>query len=99
MANYNKQDLTIDTPYGVVTRRVKVTVDDTEVEISIIDPFAALWMITCPALGFLETIISDARPVFSMHIGKELTDGLEKYVFRAELDALVQYVQPWCGDV
>ena len=60
------------------------------VEISIIDPFSALWMITCPAFGFLETIISDARPVFSMHIGKELTDGLEKYVFRAELDALVQ---------
>ena len=29
LANYNKQDLTIDTPYGVVTRRVKVTVDDT----------------------------------------------------------------------
>ena len=54
LANYNKQDLTIDTPYGVVTRRVKVTVDDTEVEISIIDPFAALWMITCPALGFLD---------------------------------------------
>ena len=69
------------------------------VEISIIDPFSALWMITCPAFGFLETIISDARPVFSMHVGKELTDGLEKYVFRAELDALVQYVQPWCGDV
>ena len=69
------------------------------VEISIIDPFSALWMITCPALGFLETIISDARPVFSMHVGKELTDGLQKYVFRAELDALVQYVQPWCGDV
>ena len=60
------------------------------VEISIIDPFSALWMITCPAFVFLETLISDARPVFSMHIGKELTDGLEKYVFRAELDALVQ---------
>ena len=29
LANYNKPDLTIDTPYGVVTRRVKVTVDDT----------------------------------------------------------------------
>ena len=29
LANYNKQDLTIDTPYGVVTRRVKVAVDDT----------------------------------------------------------------------
>ena len=69
------------------------------VEISIIDPFSALWMITCPAFGFLETIISDARPVFSMHIGKELTDGLEKYVFRAELDALVQHVQPMRGDV
>ena len=69
------------------------------VDISISDPFAALWMITCPAFGFLETIISDARPVFSMHVGKELTDGLEKYVFRAELDALVQYVQPGRGDV
>ena len=99
LANYNKPDLTIDTPYVVVTRRVKVTVDDTEVEISIIDPFAALWMITCPALGFLETIISDARPVFSMHVGKELTDGLEKYVFRAELDALVQHSQLIRGDV
>ena len=99
LANYNKPALTIDTPYGVVTRRVKVTVDETGVEISIIDPFVALWMITCPALGFLETIISDARPVWSMHVGKELTDGLERYVFRAELDALVQYVQPWCGDV
>ena len=29
LAQYDKQDLTIDTPYGVVTRRVKVTVDDT----------------------------------------------------------------------
>ena len=29
LANYNKPDLTIDTPYGVVTRRVKVAVDDT----------------------------------------------------------------------
>ena len=56
-------------------------------------------MITCPAFGFLETIISDARPVFSMHIGKELTDGLEKYVFRAELDALVQHSQLIRGDV
>ena len=99
MANYNKQDLTIDTPYGVVTRRVKVTVDDTEVEISIIGPFAALWIITCQALGFLETIISDASPVFSMHVGKELTDGLEKYVFRAELDAMVQHFQLIRGDV
>ena len=56
-------------------------------------------MITCPALGFLETIISDARPVFSMHVGKELTDGLEKYVFRAELDALVRHFQLIRGDV
>ena len=29
LANYNKPALTIDTPYGVVTRRVKVTVDGT----------------------------------------------------------------------
>ena len=29
LANYNKPALTIDTPYGVVTRRVKVAVDDT----------------------------------------------------------------------
>ena len=76
---YDKQDLTIDTPYGF--RLVKRQVVATEIEISIIDAFAALWMITCPALGFLETIISDARPAFSMHVGKELTDGLEKYVF------------------
>ena len=46
LANYDKQDLTTDTPYGVVTRRVKVQVDETDVEISIIDPFAALWLIT-----------------------------------------------------
>ena len=46
LANYNKPALTIDTPYGVVARRVKVTVDDTEVEMTIIDPFAALWLIT-----------------------------------------------------
>ena len=48
---------------------------------------------------FPETISSDARPVFSMHVGIELTDGLQKYVFRAGLDALVQYVQPRRGDV
>ena len=129
LAQYDKQELTIDTPYGA--RRVKGQVDATEIEISIIDPFAALWLITsssgsissdargchhgnkdglpyiptvrhnppCPALGFLETISSDARPVFSMHVGIELTDGLQKYVFRAELDALVQHVQPRRGDV
>ena len=28
LANYNKPALTIDTPYGVVARRVKVAVDD-----------------------------------------------------------------------
>ena len=69
------------------------------VDISISDPFAALWMITCPVFGFLETIISDARPVFSMHVGKALTDGLDKYVFRAELDTLVRHFQLIRGDV
>ena len=46
LANYDKQELTTDTPYGVITRRVTVTVDDIEVEMTIIDPFAALWLIT-----------------------------------------------------
>ena len=99
LATFDKADLTTQTPYGVITRPVTVTVDDTEVDMTIIDPFAALWMITCPAFGFLETIISDARPAFSMHVGKELTDGLEKYVFRAELDALVRHFQLIRGDV
>lgn len=48
---------------------------------------------------FPETITSPTRPVFSMNLGIELTDGLEKYVFRAELDALVQHFQPMRGDV
>ena len=52
LAQYDKQDLTIDTPYGI--RLVKRQVDATEIEISIIDAFAALWLITCPALGFLD---------------------------------------------
>ena len=46
LATYDKQELTTQTPYGVITRRVTVTVDDTEVEMTIIDPFAALWLIT-----------------------------------------------------
>ena len=46
LAKYDKQDLTTDTRYGVFARRVKVQVDETEIEISIIDPFAALWLIT-----------------------------------------------------
>ena len=48
---------------------------------------------------FPETITSPDRPVFSMNLGIELTDGLEKYVFRAELDSLVQHFQPRRGDV
>ena len=48
---------------------------------------------------FPETIINPTRPVFSMKLGIELTDGVEKYMFRAELDALVQHFQPRRGDV
>ena len=84
LAQYDKQDLTIDMPYGA--RRVKRQVDATEIEISIIDPFAALSRVR---LWVSLTIRSDARPVFSMHVGIALTDGLQTYVFRAELDALV----------
>ena len=39
-------ELTTKTPYGVITRRVTVKVDDTEVVMTITDPFAALWLIT-----------------------------------------------------
>ena len=46
LTKYDKNDLTTDTPYGVLSRRVKVQVDETEIEITIIDPFAALWLIT-----------------------------------------------------
>ena len=46
LATFDKADLTTQTPYGVITRRVTVTVDDTEVDMTIIDPFAALWLIT-----------------------------------------------------
>ena len=111
LAQYDKQDLTIDTPYGA--RRVKGQVDATEIEISIIEPFAALWLITSSSgrissdarvfhhgnkdgLPYIQTVRHNPR---CMHVGIELTDGLQTYVFRAELDALVQYVQPWCGDV
>jgi hypothetical protein len=48
---------------------------------------------------FPETIVNATRPVFSMKLGIELTDGMEKYMFRAELDALVQHFQPRRGDV
>ena len=48
---------------------------------------------------FPETIVNATRPVFSMKLGIELTDGVEKYIFRAELDALVQHFQPRRGDV
>ena len=91
MANYNKQDLTIDTPYGVVTRRVKVTVDDTGRSRDI-DHRSIRGTVD-------DHVSSFGRPVFSIHVGKELTDGLEKYVFRAELDALVQHFQLIRGDV
>ena len=46
LATYDKQELTTKTPYGVITRLVTVTVDDTEVVMTITDPFAALWLIT-----------------------------------------------------
>ena len=46
LAKFDKNELTADTPYGVLTRRVKVQVDETDVEVTIIDPFAALWLIT-----------------------------------------------------
>ena len=48
---------------------------------------------------FPETIINPTRPVFSMKLGIELTDGLQNYVFRAELDSLVQHFQLIRGDV
>ena len=46
LAKFDKNELTADTPYGVLTRRLTVKVDDTDVEVTIIDPFAALWLIT-----------------------------------------------------
>ena len=46
LATFDKADLTTQTPYGVITRRVTVKVDDTEVVMTITDPFAALWLIT-----------------------------------------------------
>ena len=57
LATFDKADLTTQTPYGVITRRVTVTVDDTEVDMTIIDPFAALWLIT------------SARPAISSDTG------------------------------
>ena len=57
LAVNDKKELTTQTPYGVITRRVKVTADGTEVEMTIIDPFAALWVIT------------SARPAISSDTG------------------------------
>ena len=37
--------------------------------------------------------------LFSMRVGIQLTDGFEKYLFRADLDALVQHFQPRRGEV
>ena len=48
---------------------------------------------------FPEDLTSLARPQFSMKVGIELHDGMEKYVFRAELDSLVQHFQLIRGDV
>ena len=48
---------------------------------------------------FPEELTSLARPQFSMKLGIELTDGLQNYVFRAELDSLVQHFQLIRGDV
>ena len=48
---------------------------------------------------FPETLTSDARPLFSMKLGIQLRDGLQNYVFRAELDSLVQHFQLIRGDV
>ena len=46
LTKFDKNLLNSDTPYGVITRRVTVVVDETEIEITVIDPFAALWLIT-----------------------------------------------------
>ena len=48
---------------------------------------------------FPEELASLARPQFSMKLGIELSDGLQNYVFRAELDSLVQHFQLIRGDV
>ena len=46
LAKYDKAELTYNTPFGVLTRRVTVVVDATDIEVTVIDPFAALWLIT-----------------------------------------------------
>ena len=46
LTKYDKDELTSDTPFGVISRRVTVVVDETEIEVTVIDPFAALWLIT-----------------------------------------------------
>ena len=46
LTKYDKNELTSDTPFGVLSRRVTVVVDETEIEVTVIDPFAALWLIT-----------------------------------------------------
>ena len=48
---------------------------------------------------FPEELTSHARPHFSMKLGIQLSDGLQNYVFRAELDSLVQHFQLIRGDV
>ena len=48
---------------------------------------------------FPEELTSLARPLFSMKLGVELSDGFENYLFRAELDSLVQHFQLIRGDV